>query len=228
VLEPELAKVKQQAGDLAKDLDDQLIVALFPTTGTRFLKWKYGKEPLPDEVKAKTLEQVAEEDRLVKLAKQGKLVEKAEKPVPEKGPGVRAFNVFVDNDYYEVEVEEVGGAPVITSVRPQAAAMPRVPAEPVAVPRPAVAPAPRRAPAAAAAPAPGVNGGTPVVAPMPGMIIRCEKKTGDEVKQGDVVLILEAMKMENSITAPVAGKIVSNHCEAGQSVAKGAVLAVIA
>jgi pyruvate carboxylase subunit B len=228
VLEPELEKVKQQAGDLAKDIDDQLIVALFPTTGTRFLKWKYGKEPLPDEVKGKTLEQVAEEDRLVQLAKQGKLVEKVEKPVPEKGPGVRAFKVYVDNDYYEVEVEEVGGAPVVTSVRPQPAAVPRVPAAPVAMSKPAAAPAPKPTAPAATAPAPSVNGGTPVVAPMPGMIIRCEKKTGDEVKKGDVVLILEAMKMENSITAPVAGKIVSNHCEAGQSVAKGAVLAVIA
>jgi pyruvate carboxylase subunit B len=229
VLDPEMAKVKQQAAELAKDIDDQLIVALFPTTGMRFLKWKYGKEPIPDEVKAKTLEQVAEEDRLVKLAKQGKLIEKVEKPVPEKGPGVRAFNVFVDNDYYEVEVEEVGGAPVVTSIRPQPAAVPRVAAAPAAAPKPAAAPPPKPAvAAAAAAPAPSVNGGTPVVAPMPGMIIRCEKNTGDEVKKGDVILILEAMKMENSITAPVAGKIVSNHCESGQSVAKGAVLAVIA
>jgi len=226
-----MEKVKKQAGDLAKDIDDQLLVALFPTTGTRFLKWKYGKEPIPDEVKAKTLEQIAEEDRLVKLAKQGKLVEKVEKTekaVPEKGPGVRTFNVFVDKDYYEVEVEEVGGAPVVTSVRPQTAAVPRVSVAPVATPKPAAAPAPRPAAAAAAAAAPAVAGGTPVVAPMPGMIIRCEKNTGDEVKKGDVVLILEAMKMENSITAPVAGKIISNHCEAGQSVAKGAVLAVIA
>jgi len=231
VLEPELAKVKQQTGELAKDMDDQLIVALFPTTGMRFLKWKYGKEPVPEEVKGRTLEQVAAEDRLVKLAKQGKLVEKVEKVVPEKGPGVRTFNVFVDQDYYEVEVEEVGGAPVVTSVRPQAAVV----AAPVAVPRPAapaarpaaVAAAPKAAAAAAAAPAVVVEGGTPVVAPMPGMIIRYDKKVGDEVKAGDVVLILEAMKMENAITAPVKGKILANHYQAGQTVAKGAVLAVI-
>jgi pyruvate carboxylase subunit B len=213
----------------------------------RFLKWKYGKEPIPGEVKAKTLEQVAEEDRLVKLAKQGKLIEKVEKPVPEKGPGVRAFNVFVDNDYYEVEVEEVGGAPVVTSIRPQTAAVPRLSTAPVAKPKPTIAPVTKPKPTIApvtkpkpaltpatkpaapvvAAPPPAIQGGTPVIAPMPGMIIRCEKNTGDEVKKGDVVLILEAMKMENSITAPVAGKIISNHCEAGQSVAKGTVLTVI-
>jgi pyruvate carboxylase subunit B len=240
VLEPELEKVKKQAADLAKDIDDQLLVALFPTTGMRFLKWKYGKEPIPDEVKAKKLEQVAEEDRLVKLARQGKLVEKVEKPekpVPEKGPGVHTFNVFVNNDYYAVEIEEVGEASAVTPARPQTAAVPRLSTAPVPKPKPTIAPVTKPKPAltpatkpaapVVAAPPPAIQGGTPVIAPMPGMIIRCEKNTGDEVKKGDVVLILEAMKMENSITAPVAGKIISNHCEAGQSVAKGAVLTVI-
>ncbi|HYA02613.1 MAG TPA: pyruvate carboxylase subunit B [Syntrophobacteria bacterium] len=223
IIEPELEKFKAVAGDLAKNIDDLLIVCLYPTTGVRFLKWKYGKEPFPDEVKPKTLEKVAEEDRLAKLAKQGKLVEKVEKKAPEKGPAVRTFNVFVDKEYYEVEVDEVGGAPVVTAVRPQAVAAPA----PAAAPRPAAAPAPKPAAAPVAAPAPAVEGGTPIVAPMPGMIIRYEKKVGDAVKQGDVVLILEAMKMENSITAPAAGKVVSIPFEKGQSVAKGAVLAVI-
>jgi pyruvate carboxylase subunit B len=118
VLEPELDKAKAMAGDLAKDIDDQLIVALYPTTGVRFLKWKYNLEEVPDEVKPKTLEQAKEEDRLIALAKAGKLVEKVEKPAPEKSPGLRAFNVFVDGDYFEVEVDEVGGAPVVTAVTP--------------------------------------------------------------------------------------------------------------
>jgi pyruvate carboxylase subunit B len=220
IIEPELDKFRAIAGDLAKDIDDLLIVCLYPTTGVRFLKWKYGKEPIPDEVKPKTMEMVTEEDRLVKLAKQGKLVEKVEKKVPEKGAGVRVFNVFVDKEYYEVEVDEVGGAPVVTSVRPQPVAAPA--AAPATAPKPAVAPSPK--PAAAA---PAVEGGTPIRAPMPGMIIRYEKKVGDEVKKGDVVLILEAMKMENSITAPVGGKVIQTPCEKGQSVAKDAVLAVI-
>jgi pyruvate carboxylase subunit B len=223
VLEPELDKAKALAGDLAKDIDDQLIVAIYPTTGVRFLKWKYGLEEIPAEVKPKTLEQVKELERLVSLAKAGKLVEKVEKPAPEKGPGVRTFNVFVDGDYFEVEVDEVGGAPVVTSVTPM---MPQP-----AVPPAAAAAAPAPAPAAAPAPAkpvakPAVEG-TRIEAPMPGMVIRYEVNEGDSVNEGDVVLILEAMKMENSITAPISGTVLSIPFKSGDSVQKGNTLAVI-
>ena len=223
VLDPELDKAKALAGDLAKDIDDQLIVALYPTTGVRFLKWKYGLEEIPPEVKPKTLEEVKELDRLVALAKAGKLVEKVEKPVPEKGPGVRTFNVFVDGDYFEVEVDEVGGAPLVTSVTPM---MPQPVA--AAAPTPAApAPAPAAAPAPAKpAPKPAVEG-TPIEAPMPGMVIRYEVNEGDSVNEGDVVLILEAMKMENSITAPLSGTVLSIPFKSGDSVQKGNTLAVI-
>jgi pyruvate carboxylase subunit B len=225
VLEPELDKAKAMAGDLAKDIDDQLIVALYPTTGVRFLKWKYNLEEVPDEVRPKTLEQAKEENRLIALARKGKLVEKVEKPTPEKGPGVRTFNVFVDGDYFEVEVDEVGGAPVITSVSPM---MP----QPVAAPAPAAAAPPTPAPAPAAAPAeptpkPAAAAGTAIEAPMPGMVIRYEVKEGDSVNQGDVVLILEAMKMENSIAAPTSGTVLSIPFKNGDSVQKGDTLAVI-
>ncbi len=225
VLEPELDNAKAVAGDLAKDIDDLLIVALYPTTGVRFLKWKYGLEEVPDEVKPKTLEQAKEEDRLLALAKAGKLVEKVEKPTPEKGPGVRTFNVFVDGDYFEVEVDEVGGAPVITSVSPM---MP----QPVVAPAPAAAapPTPATAPApapAAPTPKPAVAEGTSIEAPMPGMVIRYEVKEGDSVNEGDVVLILEAMKMENSIAAPTSGTVLSVPFKNGDSVQKGDTLAVI-
>ncbi len=72
-----------------------------------------------------------------------------------------------------------------------------------------------------------VTGVQRIVSPMPGIIMRCDKKVGDEVKKGDLVLILDAMKMENLITAPAAGKIVSLPFEEGKKVAKGAILAVI-
>jgi len=62
---------------------------------------------------------------------------------------------------------------------------------------------------------------------MPGMIIRYEVKEGAAVKEGDVVLILEAMKMENSITSPVAGTVKQINYKEGDSVQKGDVLAVI-
>jgi len=242
VLEPELEKAKKDVEGLAKDIDDVLIYALYPTTGKRFLRWKYGLEPIPDEVKPKTLEQVKAEEELVKKAKAGLLVEKPQKEVPPKGPGLCTFNVFVDGEYFEVEVEQVGGMPLVTQITPMAqpAAAPAPQPQPAglrpAAPQPMVPPPPPRpapAPQPAAAPAPPkpaaapVTGGTTIEAPMPGMIIRYEKKEGDAVKEGDVVLILEAMKMENSITTPVAGTVLKINYKDGDSVQKGDVLAVI-
>lgn len=66
-----------------------------------------------------------------------------------------------------------------------------------------------------------------VLAPIPGVIMQLGKRIGHEVKKGEVLLLLEAMKMENPITAPVAGKIVSLPFAEGQKVVKGAVLATI-
>jgi len=64
----------------------------------------------------KTLEDCAKEAELIKKAKAGLLVEKPKKEVPPKGDGARQFNVFVDGDYFSVEVEAVGGAPMITGI----------------------------------------------------------------------------------------------------------------
>ena len=89
-------------------------------TGKRFLNWKYGNEPVPPEVLPKTLEDCAKEAELVKKAKAGLLVEKPKKEVPPKGDGARQFNVFVDGDYFSVEVEAIGGAPMITGITPMA------------------------------------------------------------------------------------------------------------
>jgi biotin carboxyl carrier protein len=70
-------------------------------------------------------------------------------------------------------------------------------------------------------------GETPLLAPIPGTVIRYLVKEGDEVKSGTVVVVLEAMKMENDIVAPCAGKVKSLACKPGDKVAGGAVLAVI-
>ncbi len=58
VIEPGLAKVQVEVKDLAKNLDDELIVALYPITGKKFLRIKYGLEPMPEEMKAKTIEEL--------------------------------------------------------------------------------------------------------------------------------------------------------------------------
>jgi pyruvate carboxylase subunit B len=69
LIEPELEKAKKETKDLAKDLCDTLIYALYPKTGVEFLKWKYGLEPTPEKVKPKTLEDVKKEDEAVAKAK---------------------------------------------------------------------------------------------------------------------------------------------------------------
>lgn len=222
ILEPEMPKNFEDTKGLAKDIDDVIIYGMYPLTGKRFLNWKYGNEPVPPEVSPKTLEDCAREAELVRKAKAGLLVEKPQKEVPPKSGGTRQFNVFVDGDYFSVEVEAVGGAPLITGITPVAAPAPR-PA-PAAVPQPAAPAAAPAAPRSAAAP---VAGGAKLEAPMPGMVIRYEVKEGDSVKEGDVVMILEAMKMENSIIAPASGTVKQVCCKDGQSVQKGDVLAVI-
>jgi pyruvate carboxylase subunit B len=222
ILEPEMPRNWEDTKGLAKDIDDVLIYGMYPMTGKRFLMWKYGLEPVPPEVLPKTLEDCAKEAELVRKAKAGLLVEKPDKEVPPKGDGARRFNVFVDGDYFSVEVEAIGGTPMITSIAPAPAAAPRPAAAPVTVPRPAEAPA-----AAAPRQAGPVEGGTKLEAPMPGMVIRYEAKEGDSVKEGDVLMVLEAMKMENSILSPATGIVKQICCKDGQSVQKGDVLAVI-
>lgn len=231
VLEPELEKARQEVQGLAVDLDDILIYALYPLTGKRFLKWKYGKEQPPDEVKPKTLQDVQAEQELIKKAKAGLLSEKKEKSAPDKSDDTRTFNVFVDDEYFEVAVDEVGGSPLVSYVQPMAMGAPRPPmAAPAVAPaakKPAAPKKTKAEPKAAAAAAPEAVSGTPLTAPMPGMIINYEKKVGDSVNQGETVVILEAMKMENALPAPSSGTIKSVHFSSGDSVAKGDVLAII-
>lgn len=132
---------------------------------------------------------------------------------------MRKFNITVNGKSYEVDVEEVGGVSM-----PAPAAKPVAQTAPTAAPK-AAAPAPT-----AAAPAPKAEvpaGGTKVNAPMPGTILDIKKNVGDSVNAGEVLLILEAMKMENDIMAPVAGKIVSIMVAKGASVNSGDVMIVI-
>ena len=123
VLEPELAKAQEEVKGLAVDLDDEILYAIYPVTGKKFLKWKYGKEEPPESVKAKTLEQALAEQALVKKALAGELVEKR-KDGPDKSENLRTFNVFVDNEYFEVNVDPVGGPPVINVAQAAMAAAP--------------------------------------------------------------------------------------------------------
>jgi oxaloacetate decarboxylase alpha subunit/pyruvate carboxylase subunit B len=217
VLEPELDKAREEIKDLAKDLDDELIYALYPVTGKRFLKWKYGLEEVPPEVKPRTMDEVQAEKELLEKAKAGKLVEKQEKVVPEMGENLRKFNVLVDGEYFAVEVEDTGAAPRISSVQ-QFTPKP-------ASPPPAVAAKP--AATQTAPPAVDDSGGTPLISPMPGMIVGVEKQEGDKVNEGETILVLEAMKMENGLPAPISGTIQKISLGVGDQVAKNDILCVI-
>ena len=129
------------------------------------------------------------------------------------------YKVTLNNRVYEVEVEQ-GQAMLIDKYELSA---PAAPAAPVA-PAPA---APAAAPAAAAAPV-SVAAGEPVKSPMPGNILRIEVSQGQQVKEGDVLMVLEAMKMENEIVATKSGTIAQIAVSKGAVVETGAVLAVIA
>lgn len=221
VLEPELKRAKEEIGDLAIDDEDLILYALFPVTGKKYLMQKYGKEVIPESLKAITLEDVEKQKKIIEKAKKGELVEKSSlEEIPEKSEYVRTFNVFVDGECFEVDVDEVGGTPVITHAAPIAA--------PVAQPAPAASAAPKPAPAPKpATPAASVSDGTPLNAPMPGMIIKYNKKVGDTVAEGETVVVIEAMKMENALPSPASGKIKAINFSSGDSVAKGEVLATI-
>ena len=111
---------------------------------------------------------------------------------------MKKYRVNVNGTVFEVEIEEMTGAPAA----------------------PAVAAA---APAAPAAPA----GGEKITAPMPGNILDIKVNVGDTVNADDVVIILEAMKMENEIFAPASGKVIAINTTKGASVNSGDCLLVI-
>lgn len=114
------------------------------------------------------------------------------------------YVVTLNGKNYEVEVEKNTAKITNTTAAAAPAAAPAPKAAPA--PAPAAAPAPAPAPApVAAAPAGGAN----VTAPMPGTVLNVVAPVGTAVKAGDVILILEAMKMENDIVAPVDGTVAS-------------------
>ncbi|MDR2156979.1 MAG: biotin/lipoyl-binding protein [Clostridiales Family XIII bacterium] len=127
----------------------------------------------------------------------------------------KQYNITVNGTTYAVEVEEVGGTPVVTSAATAVPAPAAVPVPPAPVPAPAPSPAP--APAAQAPSA----GAAVVDAPMPGTILDIRVSPGQAVSEGDVLLILEAMKMENEIVAPQGGVVDAILTAKGASVNAG-------
>lgn len=126
----------------------------------------------------------------------------------------------IDNGLANVEVN---GVPYKVELEDKAVAV-------KAVATPKAAPAPRTATGAkvVAAPAAAAGAGSPVKAPLPGVVLNIPVSVGDTVKASDTVVVLEAMKMENSIHAGKDGQVASISVKAGDSVLEGTVLITIA
>lgn len=121
---------------------------------------------------------------------------------------MKNYRITVNGTAYDVEVEELSEGAVAST-----------PKKTVSAPKKASAPK-KTAPA-------GGAGSVKITAPMPGKILNVKASAGQSVKKGEVVLILEAMKMENEIVAPQDGTIASIDVSAGQSVEAGAILATM-
>ncbi len=119
---------------------------------------------------------------------------------------MKNYRVTVNGVAYDVVVEELSADAVAAPAEPARAA------------------APKAAPAAKPAAPTGNAGANAVKAPMPGNILKVNVKVGDSFKKGDVLCVLEAMKMENEIMAPQDGTVASVAVSAGTTVASDAVL----
>lgn len=128
------------------------------------------------------------------------------------------LNITLNGVTYTVEVEKVNRKGGTAPAAPAPAAATVQAAAPAPAP---VQAAPKAAPAQVAA------GDTPVTAPMPGKVVKVMVKEGAKVKKGDVLMLLEAMKMQNEIGAPCDGVVKSVNVAGGQGVKPGEVMAVI-
>lgn len=123
---------------------------------------------------------------------------------------MKNYRITVNGVEYEVQVEEIGAEEMTQTAAPaRKAAAPAAPA--------------KKAPAKAA----GAEGNVKVTSPMPGKIIAVKANVGDTVKKGDVVVVLEAMKMENEIGATEDGVIASVNVATGDMVESGALLVTL-
>lgn len=129
---------------------------------------------------------------------------------------MKKFSVTVNGTVYDVEVNEVKAGGAAPAPAPAAAPAPKA----APAPAPAAAPAPKAA-------APVAAGATTVKAPMPGKILSVAVSAGQAVKKGDLLLVLEAMKMQNEIYAPQDATVSEVRVSANQTVATGEDMVVL-
>ena len=250
-LEPEFEKTKKELGSVAKSDEDVLSYIAFPQVAMAFFKDREAGFPKKEEPKKAAAPAPAKAETAPLPAWQGH-VYYARVPAPmsngytarpiepfaasyqpphlvmgnrEDCSGV--FTVTIDGKPFQVSVERADGPAAPVAAAPVAApvAAPAPAAAPVA-PAPAAAPAPAPAPAAAPVAAPAA-GETAVKSPMPGNIFKVECQVGQSVKAGDVLVVLEAMKMEIEVSAPVDGTVKSISAVVGSTVNTDDLLVVL-
>ena len=190
VLEPEMDAVKEKAKGLAKDIDDEVLLALYPVTGKRFLKIKYGVDEMPADMKPKTMEEVKKDEELIRKALAGELSSSGNN----SNGAMHEMEVIVDGEKFNVSI-------------PSGKATARVARK-------------KKEPKE-------VNSEGSILAPIPGMIVEFKKKNGDEVKVGEIVVVLEAMKMMNNFEANKDGILSGIKFDSGDAVSKGDLLFAI-
>ena len=204
ILDPEMDAAREATKDLAKNDGDVLIYALYPVTGLRFLRWKYGLEEPPPEVSPD-------------YRPPSDTAPSTGTPPADLSAAARTFNVHVGTERFQVIVDPADGQSS-ARVRPMA-------------PRAGGGRTPQPPPPAPETPAPSTQnapeGGALLTSPMPGLVIRHEVEVGQAVKAGDTIVVIEAMKMQNMLPSPVDGVIVELPRAAGDRVARGDILAVI-
>ena len=200
VLEPELEAARAAIEHMSSDEDDVLTYALYPTTGMSFLRIKHGLDPAPEETK--------ERDGAAARERRSMAVSTGPGPAgaPPRSANVRRFNVFVGDEFYRVEVDE---------------------ARSDLVAGPDDSGGGGRVAASLTAPPVAAADETSIVAPLPGIVLHYSVEVGAQVKTGDPVVVLEAMKMENTLPSPVDGTVRATPLQPGATVAKDDVLAVI-
>ena len=203
LLEPELDRAREAIKHLSNDIEDILTYALYPTTGMSFLRIKHGLDPAP-------VEQTPRSAGPAERAGEPKIATRADRDGGSTGPPslsrkARRFNVYVGEEYYQVEVDPVAPSRAKISAGGTAASS-KIDVERVQ----------------------SHAQETAISAPMPGIVLRYEVEVGQRLQEGDPAVVLEAMKMENTLPSPVAGTVTSLGSPIGATVAKGDPLVIIA
>ena len=202
LLDPEMEKAKSEIADITDNIDDVLIYALYPTTGLKFLRIKHGLDQMPEEMKP------GFDSEPVAISRQPR------DQYPPKSQFTKTFNVFVENEYFKVEIDPADVLP--NQIVPMVNRSEGINQE-------KISPDFKEPNSKDSV----TNNGESLVSPMPGILLRYLVEEGDEVKVGEPVAILEAMKMENTLPSPATGTVQKLQVTEGATVVKGDVLIVL-